>query len=150
LPRAAGQGAQTRLRSEETPEAEPGAALVLVVDDDAAVLSTTTAILESIGYSVLQAESGSSALELLDLERSIDLLLTDIVMIPMSGPELARQVEELYPQLPIIFFSGYAGSAGLTGDGPRHRLIRKPFTPTELRRQIEQALAEGRARTAAA
>jgi signal transduction histidine kinase len=150
LPRAAGQGAQTQLRSEETPEPEPGAALVLVVDDDAAVLNTTTAILESIGYSVLQAESGSSALELLDLERSIDLLLTDVVMTPMSGPELARQVEQLYPQLPIIFFSGYAGSAGLKGDGPQHRLIRKPFTPTELRRQIEQALAEGRARTAAA
>jgi signal transduction histidine kinase len=150
FPRAVGHGASTQLRSEETPEPEPGAALVLVVDDDAAVLNTTTAILESIGYSVLQAESGATALELLDLERSVDLLLSDVVMTPMSGPELARQVEELYPQLPIIFFSGYAASAGLTDDGTRHRMIRKPFTPAELQRQIEEALAEVRARAAAA
>jgi signal transduction histidine kinase len=150
LPRATGQAATTQLGSEEALEPGTGEALVLVVDDDAAVLSTTTAILESIGYSVLQAESGESALELLDLERSIDLLLTDVGMTPMTGPELARQVERLYPTLPIIFFSGYTGSAGLTAGTSRRRLIRKPFTPTELRRQIEETLADVRARAAAA
>jgi len=150
LPRAVGPVPPIQIRPDEIAEPETGEALVLVVDDDAAVLNTTTEILEDIGYSVLQAESGESALELLDLERSIDLLLTDVVMTPMSGPELARQVESLYPHLPIIFFSGYAGSAALTGEGRRHRFIRKPFTPAELRRQIGAALAEVRARASAA
>jgi signal transduction histidine kinase len=150
FPRSVGRAASLQIRSEESLDPQTGNALVLVVDDDRAVLNTTTAILESIGYSVLQAESGESALELLDLERSIDLVLTDVVMTPMSGPELARQVEPLYPRLPIIFFSGYAGSAGLTANGTRHRLIRKPFTPAELRRQIEEALLQVRARATAA
>ena len=84
-----------------------------IVDDDSAVLSTIAAILKNIGYSVLQAESGATALALLDNNRSIDLLLTDVVMAPISGPELARRVEQLYPQLPIIFISGYSAPMGL-------------------------------------
>ena len=150
LPRAVGEAAPIQDRPADLARPETDEALVLVVDDDMAVLNTTTAILEDIGYSVLQAESGEAALELLDLERSIDLVLTDVVMTPMSGPELARQVERLYPHLPIVFFSGYAGSAGLTGGGARYRLIRKPFTPTELRRQIGEALSEVRTRAPAA
>jgi CheY-like chemotaxis protein len=114
------------------------------------VLATTAAILKDIGYSVLQAESGDLALSLLKDRPSVDLLLTDVVMNPMSGPELAGHVERLYPQLPIIFFSGYAGSAGLTADSTGRRLIRKPFTPGELRRQIEVTLAQKRARATAA
>jgi signal transduction histidine kinase/ActR/RegA family two-component response regulator len=150
LPRAALRPAPIPARPDDAERLEGGRAVVLVVDDDAAVLGTTTAILQDIGYSVLQAESGKSALELLDIHRPIDLLLTDVVMTPMTGLELARYVEHLYPQLPVIFFSGYAGSAGLAGDGVRHRLIRKPFTPGDLRRQIEDALAETRSRAPAA
>jgi CheY-like chemotaxis protein len=151
LPRAPVPAASTSTRREEAIEPNSGAAIVLVVDDDTGVLATTAAILKDIGYSVLQAESGDSALESLKNNLSIDLLLTDVVMNPMSGPELAGHVERLYPQLPVIFFSGYAGSTGLTADGTgRRRLVRKPFTPGELRRQIEAALAEQRAGATAA
>ncbi len=151
LPRAPAPASSISTRREEPIEPNSGAAVVLVVDDDPGVLATTAAILKDIGYSVLQAESGDAALESLENNLSIDLLLTDVVMNPMSGPELAGHVERLYPQLPIIFFSGYAGSTGLTADGTgRRRLVRKPFTPGELRRQIEAALAEQRAGATAA
>jgi signal transduction histidine kinase len=150
LPRAPTRAQPLRARPEEAVEPAGGSAVVLVVDDDAAVLGTTADILTDIGYSVLQAGSGAAALELLDRDRAIDLLLTDVVMTPMSGPELARRVAELYPQLPIVFISGYAAAAGLAGAGAERRLIRKPFSPGELRRQIEASLAEARNRADAA
>ena len=150
LPRARAPAGSASKSPEEVVEIKPGEAVVLVVDDDSAVLSTTAAILKNIGYSVLQAESGTAALALLDSNQSIDLLLTDVVMAPISGPELARRVEELYPYLPIIFISGYSAPAGLISDTDGHRLIRKPFTPGELRRRIEAALAEARSRASAA
>lgn len=151
LPRAPLPAASQPVGWEESIEPNAGEAVVLVVDDDPGVLATTAAILKDIGYSVLQAESGDAALESLKNNSSIDVLLTDVVMNPMSGPELAGHVEVLYPQLPIVFFSGYAGSTGLTAGGSgRRRLVRKPFTPGELRRQLEAALAEPRARATAA
>jgi signal transduction histidine kinase/CheY-like chemotaxis protein len=144
LPRAPAQAVPISGRHDEADGAIPAQAVVLVVDDDAAVLDTTAAILQQIGYSVLPADSGAAALDLLHRHRAVDLLLTDVVMTPMTGPELARRVEGLYPQLPIIFFSGYAGSAGVAGAGSQHRLIRKPFSAGELQRQIEEALADAR------
>ena len=150
LPRAPAQAEPVRARPEERVEPDAGSAVVLVVDDDAAVLGITADILKDIGYSVLQAGNGPAALDLLDRHPMVDLLLTDVVMTPMSGPELAGRVEELYPQLPIVFISGYAAAAGLAGAGSRRRLIRKPFSPGELRRQIEASLAEARSRVSAA
>jgi len=55
----------------------------------------------------------------------------------------------LHPQLPVIFISGYAAPAGLANDAVEYRLIRKPFSPSELRQQIEAALAEARSRALA-
>jgi signal transduction histidine kinase len=144
LPRAPAQIALGSARAEEGVAPKTGSAVVLAVDDDPAVLGTTAEILKDIGYSVLQAESGACALELLDRDPAIDLLLTDVVMTPMSGPELAQRVQGSYPQLPIIFISGYAAPAGLAGDEAEYRLIKKPFSPAELRQQIEAALAEAR------
>lgn len=77
---------------------------------------------------------------MLDHDLNIELLLTDVVMSPISGPELARQVKRLHPHLPIIFISGYAGAEGLTGDLSKHLLVRKPVDASELRRHIEAAL----------
>ncbi len=150
LPRAPAQAAPISVGADDAEQPRTGEAVVLVVDDDSAVLGTTAAILKDIGYSVLQADTGAAALDLLDSGGTIDLLLTDVVMTPMSGPELAQTVEGLYPRLPIIFISGYAAVAGLTGGGAGHRLIQKPFSPTELRRQIEATLAEVRGRATAA
>ena len=120
-------------------------AAILVVDDDDAVRATTADILAGLGYAVLQAADGSAALELLGRSAAVDVLLTDVVMSGMSGPELARQARTSRPQLPIVFISGYADPAGIAGDVRPHRLVRKPFRPTDLRDQIEAALEASRA-----
>jgi signal transduction histidine kinase/ActR/RegA family two-component response regulator len=120
-------------------------AVVLLVDDDEEVRTTTGEILGELGYTVLQAASGDAALELLRAEGMIDVLLTDLAMPGMTGAELARRVRETHPFLPIVFISGYADPEGLAGDVRLHRLVRKPYRPAELRDQLEAALREARA-----
>ncbi len=136
VPSAAGPGASQRGASQ-------GA--VLLVDDDPAVRVTVAAVLGDLGYQVRQASGGAEALELLRRDGGIEVLLTDVVMPGMSGAELARHAAEVRPRLTILFMSGYAAPEEITGALQRHRLVRKPFLPAELARQIEAALAENRA-----
>jgi len=144
LPRAIIEVAPSSVRAADVSGPRTTGALVLVVDDDAAVRTITCDILKDLGYSVLQADGGASALELLDDNHAIDALLTDVVMTGMSGPELAERVQALHPALPIVFISGYTAPPGIPGAGQLSRLIKKPFSPADLRRQIESALAEAR------
>ena len=74
------------------------------------------------------------------------MLLTDVVMSGMSGPALARNVHALRPQLPIIFISGYAEPEEIAGE-QLGRLVRKPFTMSDLRKQIEDAIEQAHAAT---
>jgi signal transduction histidine kinase len=141
LPRTIARAERSPARFAELNVQRTSHAVVLAVDDDAAVRSTTADILKGFGYSVLQADSGEAALELLDQEGMIDVLLTDVVMTGMSGPELARRARQSQPRLPIVFISGYADPAGITNDALLHPLVRKPFRPAELRCQIEAVLS---------
>jgi signal transduction histidine kinase/ActR/RegA family two-component response regulator len=148
LPRAVAHADRSAARSAEPTQQEASHAVILAVDDDPAVRSTTADILKGLGYSVLQADSGEAALELLDQEGMIDVLLTDVVMTGMSGPELARRARQSQPRLPIVFISGYADPGGTAKDVLMHPLVRKPFRPAELRYQIEAALAGSHASAA--
>lgn len=145
LPRAAARVERPAVRFAEPIEETTSRAVVLAVDDDDAVRKTTADVLKGLGYNVLQAAGGETALELLDQDGMIDILLTDVVMTGMSGPELARRARLLQPRLPIVFISGYADPAGIADDTLLHPLVRKPFRPSDLRRQIEAALAGLRA-----
>ncbi len=89
LPPAAGHVEQTERRGAEHSEITP--AHILVVDDDEAVRTTTAALLSQIGYDVYEASNGAEALDALDCEPPVDVLLTDVVMPGMSGPDLARR-----------------------------------------------------------
>jgi CheY-like chemotaxis protein len=123
-------------------EVQSSPAAVLVVDDDDAVRTTTADVLNGLGYTVLQAPGGKEALERLhDAGSTIDVLLTDVVMPGMSGITLARRVREQWPQLPIVFISGYAEPEEIAGE-QLGRLVRKPFTTNDLRKQLEDAIAE--------
>jgi signal transduction histidine kinase/ActR/RegA family two-component response regulator len=144
LPRAASGAEPAGAPFDDTLQQRTSDAVVLVVDDDDAVRLTTAEILTSLGYAVVQAASGQAALGLLDQSGIIDVLLTDVVMTGMSGPDLARRARAAHPLLPIVFISGYADPAGIAGDGRSYRLVRKPFKPSDLRRQVEAALAEAR------
>jgi CheY-like chemotaxis protein len=114
---------------------------VLVVDDDHGVRATTAALLAELGYGVLEAGSGAEALVVLEEEQPIDLLLTDVVMPGMTGPELARRARQEFPNLPIVFISGYSDPNALSGTGGLVHLVRKPARPEVLVEKIEDALA---------
>ncbi len=83
----------------------PEQAVILCVDDEEIPLSLRKSVLEKMGYTVLTANSGADALEQLQ-KQHVDLVLTDMLMPGLSGAELAREIKQRMPELPIILFSG--------------------------------------------
>jgi CheY-like chemotaxis protein len=114
-----GRGTELRIvmpRSDDEPDASgsasamaaPSAGTVLLVDDDAAVRSTTRRLLQHRQFTVLEAGNGEEALRLFTAERDrVTILLTDVRMPVMDGVRLAHAVRAIDATLPIVFFSGY-------------------------------------------
>jgi len=139
LPRAAGRPLADADDGLDAGDAAPKNRNVLLVDDDSAVREVTAGILADLGYGVVQAASGGAALDLLDRQSQIDLLLLDFAMPGMNGAELAREAHARRPDLPILFVTGYADTAILetgAGDG----IVRKPFVERELAAKLRSAL----------
>jgi DNA-binding response OmpR family regulator len=100
-------------------------------------------ILETTGYAVLQASDGPSALELLRRDSyPIDLLLTDVVMPGMSGPEVAHAVTTMRPGTHVLYMSGYTDSAiGHHGVlEPGIAFLQKPFSAQDLTSKVRVLL----------
>ena len=120
-----------------------GSETILLVEDEDDVRELTREILEMAGYTVLEAAPGDEALRLCrDSARPIDLLLTDVVMPQMSGPELARRILELRPRTKVVYMSGYPDDA-LGHHGvldPDIILLPKPFTRESLMQHVRRAL----------
>ena len=131
-----------------TPRPNTGGELVLLVDDNAALRSVTSRILESAGYRVLKAASAGEALSTARAHQGkIDLLLTDVVMPGMSGAELAPLLSSERPELAIIYMSGYTDEQ-ITRHGvstPGVYFLQKPFTPLELLQHVRRVLDESSA-----
>ncbi len=116
---------------------------ILVVEDEAAVSGLMKEILQREGYRVLMAENGQEAIELVgSLNLEPDLLLTDVIMPVMGGPELARRLAESLPKMKILYSSGYTDDAlvvrGELEEGVE--LIQKPFPPRELILRLSKLL----------
>ena len=103
---------------------------ILAVDDDALVLMNTVAMLEDLGHTVFEAYSGKEALEILQREDSIDLVVTDQAMPKMTGTELAKVIRSEWPDIPVLLATGYADM------GPRDEIglpkLTKPYLPRDL------------------
>ena len=114
---------------------------VLVVDDDPAVCHVTGQMLELHGYQVLYAENGEQALSLFDeYDDQVSILVADIVMPKMSGPQLAHLLRIQRPELPVLFVSGlvsYEDFEGLMGAC----LLKKPYSPSVLAAKVRDVLA---------
>ena len=117
-------------------------AVILLVDDDSAVRDVTASILEDLGYVVLKLGSGGAALDLLDRQSNVDLILLDFAMPGMSGMEVARQVQSKYPAIPILFVTGYADKNAFRDVG-EDRIVKKPFVGDELAEKVNAALRRG-------
>ncbi len=123
-----------------------GSETVLLVEDNEVVRDVTELMLGRAGYEVVSARDGAEALELAD-GRSFDLLLSDIVMPGLSGPETAALMRGRSPETAVLFMSGYAPETEGSLDGAE--LLRKPFHPTELLAAVRRALDDQRSAPAA-
>ncbi len=123
-----------------------GALTVLLVEDDPQVRTVVCGILTRAGHDVLVADSPADALEIAERQGArIHLLLTDVVMPRMSGPQLAERIAERHPSMRVLFMSGYTGDTvtqhGLTSANANAVFIEKPITPEPLTRKIREVLS---------
>ena len=120
-----------------------GAETVLVAEDEEAVRALVCRVLRKQGYTVLSATDGEDALRVAtESEHEPDLLVSDIVMPKLGGPELARQLLARLPALRVILMSGYTDDAiVLHGDlDPEIAFLGKPFAPDELAQKVREVL----------
>ncbi|MCH2242514.1 MAG: response regulator, partial [Aquabacterium sp.] len=154
-----GQGTTVRLylpRAQAAVEqpAEPGAAQapapaaqvtqsVLVVEDDPGVRMLIVEVLHRLGHQVSEAADGQAALPLLQRLRRLDLLISDVGLPGLNGRQLADLARQAWPQLPVLFVSGYAEQAALRSGflGPGMDLIAKPFSLDVLTAKVGAMLA---------
>lgn len=116
---------------------------ILLVEDDEIMRSLTRKLLEEHGYSVIEADDGKSALEWVNSHPDpIDLLLTDVVMRRMSGPELAEHLSTSHPALKVVYMSGYTGELMANREVLKRgvTLLEKPFSRTALLNTIHTSL----------
>ncbi len=121
----------------------PSAETILLVEDEDAVRNLTRRLLENAGYTVLQASDAEAALELAQRHAGrLDMLLTDVVMPGLSGPELARRLMSSRPGLRVLYVSGYPDET-MASQGilePDASFLQKPFTPETLARRVREIL----------
>ena len=120
-----------------------GSETILLVEDKEELRSTTRRVLERLGYSVIEAADGEEGLTQLRAEQSrIDLILSDVLMPKVSGPELYQAVREIDPAARFLFTSGYSqsdiGQRSLLEPGVL--FVAKPWTISDLARQVRKAL----------
>lgn len=143
LPRHSGAGATADEGPEQATLSSDGEGqIVLVVEDEPVVRSLVVEVLQGLGYQTLEAEDGAVALKLLQSRQKIDLLLTDVGLPKMNGRQLADAARQDRPGLKVLFMTGYAENAAISGGflEPGMEMITKPFPVDKLAARIRQML----------
>ena len=152
LPRSRVEAADVRLhpvlvqQGRGVPVAANSGARILLVEDDPRVRSATVEALEDLDYRPVACENADQALTAFDCQ-SFDLVISDVIMPGMSGPELIRILKRRYPELAVLFVTGYVGE-GEGDDLVGHELLRKPFTVSALEDAVAAALGRAEVRAA--
>ena len=143
FPRVSGRLERAPVRTEEIP-ISPGLKTVLVAEDEDAVRELACEFLKSAGYNVLAASNGAEALALVQSSNQpIHVLLTDLVMPRMRGPELAKRLKALQPQIKVIYVSGYLDYQQDSNEFVEQALfVQKPFSRTILIARLAELLKE--------
>lgn len=143
LPHSAGEAPHVMSR-EEYSRLPGGTETVLVVEDEPSLLRMVGRILKSKGYVILEASNGEEALKVTKKQArtGIQLLLTDVVMPRMGGRELTDHLRDIYPELKVLYMSGYTDNSifhhGVLDEGVE--FIQKPFSPENLVRRVRKVL----------
>jgi two-component system, cell cycle sensor histidine kinase and response regulator CckA len=135
-------------RDSRTSESSRGSETILLTEDEESLRQLILSMLSENGYAVLEAANATEAMEIVHQARGkIDLLLTDVVMPGVGGPELADQLVALYPQIKVLYMSGYTEFAA-----PQNKilqqgrpLLQKPFTQQSLARKVRDVLTDSHA-----
>jgi PAS domain S-box-containing protein len=140
----------------EEPAAEPtagdemapvGHETILLVEDEEEVRLLVEEVLEASGYTVLSAAGSQAAMRLAnEYPGDVDMLLTDVVMPGMSGPDLAERLSLTRPEAVVLYMSGYTDHPAVhqAAASHSHAFLRKPFTPTALARAVRQRFDDAR------
>jgi CheY-like chemotaxis protein len=142
LPRHAAKAERMRKQDPEKPVAR-GHETILLAEDEPAILTMTTTILERQGYTVLAASTPGEAIQLArGYAGEIHLLMTDVVMPEMNGRDLAKNLMSLFPHIKRLFTSGYTANViahhGVLEDGVY--FIQKPFSMKNLANKVREVL----------
>jgi PAS domain S-box-containing protein len=113
--------------------------VILLVEDEDSVRHFTERVLAGHGFRILSARGGNEALALAEAEAAIDLVLTDVVMPRMRGPELAARVRQRHPDARILLMSGYPDDTGLAA-GEGWAFLQKPYRADQLLEKVEELL----------
>jgi len=117
-------------------------AAILVVEDDPRVLNATVEALTELGHRPIACPSPDRALELLARNADVRLILTDVVMPGITGPELIASIRPVRPDVAVLFVTGYAGEIDGAAAFAGHDVLRKPFTMNALAHAVDAALAK--------
>jgi CheY-like chemotaxis protein len=144
LPRHRGAAAEEEVPMERTDAHQPAdGEVVLVVEDDHIVRALIVEVLRELGCGTLEASDGASALELLQSERRVDLLVTDIGLPGLNGRQVADAARERRPDLRVLFMTGYAENAAAASGflEPGMQLITKPFAMEAIAVRVQEMLS---------
>ena len=133
-----------RRANEELADSSGKAETILLVEDDPMIRTLVAQTLDIQGYNVLLGEEGWEGIKVARNHKGkIDLLFTDVVMPSLGGAELAVAAKELYPEIKVLFMSGYSRSQleeeGVPADAS---VLEKPFTPDKVVAMVRRILAE--------
>ena len=122
---------------------------ILLVEDERVVRALVAEVLQELGYSVLEAADGPSAVKMLESERRIDLLVTDIGLPGLNGRQVADIARKVRPELKILFMTGYAENAAVASGflEPGMQMITKPFPMKTLSSRVSDLIGKARSET---
>lgn len=137
----------TEKQQHSQPITQNGSAMILIVEDEPSVLAITETMLIQQGYNVVTAATPSEALQKASSgDHNFDLLLTDVIMPEMNGAELARKIAGIYPEIRVVFMSGYSANI-ISPHGVLEKgtfFLQKPFIVEQLAEIVRTALASSK------
>jgi len=120
-----------------------GSETILLAEDSEQVLNLTKTILTKLGYNVISASNGTQAFNLLvSYKKPIHLILTDVIMPEMNGKDLYTKAQEIYPQIKVLYMSGYTHNLinDIKENNSELTFIQKPFSTKNLAAKINELL----------
>jgi CheY-like chemotaxis protein len=115
---------------------------ILIVEDDPRVLAQTIAAIEELGHLPIACDHPTKAAAMLGRHRDIGLIISDVMMPEMTGPEMIRQLGPAYSRIPVLFVTGYTGDSTDSSLFEGHIVLRKPYTLSGLASSIARAISE--------